>query len=193
MATDLATAVITPEQLAMMPNDKDFELVDGQLVDRKIGNKSNWVATRLARLLGDYVEEHQLGWVFTSEAGYRLDPSRPNNVRKPDVYFVQFGRLPDEEPADAYDYLAPDLAVEVISPGDTVRELDEKLAEYLTAGVREVWVVNPELRTAKIYESDGSITPLRESDDLEGGEIVPGFRCRLGTLMQLPKPPAETK
>src|SRR5438046_2374576 len=112
MATDLATQIITPEQLAAMPNDSDFELVDGQLVERKMGNKSNWVATELARLLGNQVHEQSLGWIFTSEAGYRLNPGRPNTVRKPDVSFVASGRLPDEEPADAYDRLAPDLAAE---------------------------------------------------------------------------------
>lgn len=189
MATDLATQIITPEQLAAMPNDKDFELVEGQLVERKTGNKSNWVASRLARLLGNHIEEQRLGWVFTSEAGYRLDPARPNNIRKPDVSFVRFGRLPDEEPADAYDYLAPDLAVEVTSPGDTVHELDEKLQEYLAAGVQEFWVINPELRTAKVYRPDGTITALHEADELDGGKIVPGFRCRLADLLKLPKPP----
>jgi Uma2 family endonuclease len=125
MATDLATSIITPEQLAAMPNRKDFELVDGHLVERKMGNKSNWIASELARLLGNYVRQHKLGWVFTSEAGFRLDPARPNNVRKPDVSFVRFGRLPDEEPAEAYEYLAPDLAGEVTSPGDTIHELEE--------------------------------------------------------------------
>jgi len=189
MTTDIATQPITPEQLAAMPNDKDFELVDGLLVERKLGNKSNWVATRLAQLLNNYVEQGQLGWVFTSEAGYRLDPARPNNVRKPDVSFVRFGRLPNEEPADAYDYLAPDLAVEVISPGDTVRELDEKLAEYLASGVREAWVINPDVRTAKVYRPNGSIIALRENDELNGGDIIPGFQCRLAELVCLPKPP----
>lgn len=193
MATDLATSIITPDQFAAMPNRKDFELVDGQLVERKMGNKSNWIATRLARLLGNYVEEHQLGWVFTSEAGFRLDSARPNNVRKPDVSFVRFGRLPDEQPAEAYEYLAPDLAVEVTSPGDTVHELEEKLTEYLGAGVREVWVINSELKTAKVYRPDGSILPVPENGVLDGGSVVPGFRCPLPELMKLPKPPASKK
>jgi Uma2 family endonuclease len=193
MATDLATQIITPEQLAVMPNRKDFELVDGHLLERKMGNKSNWVATELARLLGNFVRQHQLGWVFTSEAGFRLDPTRPNTVRKPDVSFVRFGRLPDEEPAEAYEYLAPDLAVEVTSPGDTIHELEEKLAEYLGAGVREVWVINSELKTAKVYRPDGSILPLPESGVLDGGSIVPGFRCPLPELMKMPRPPASKK
>jgi Uma2 family endonuclease len=190
MATDLATRIITPEQLAVMPNDKDFELVDGQLVERKMGNKSNWVATRLARLLGNFVEEQGLGWIFTSEAGYRLNPSRPNTVRKPDVSYVAAGRLPDEEPADAYDRLAPDLAVEVISPGDTVRELDGKVEEYLRAGVRLVWIVNPDLQTIRVFRPDGTIDTLRQGDELSAGDTIPGFCCPVTALFT---PPVQKK
>ena len=188
MATDLTTHTITPEQLAAMPNDSDFELVDGQLVGRKMGNKSNWVASQLARLLGNYADEHSLGWVFTAEAGYRLNPGRPNTVRKPDVSFVAAGRLPDEEPADAYDRLAPDLAVEVISPGDTVRELDDKVEEYLLAGVRLVWVINPDLQVVRVFRPEGTIETLRLNDELHAGEIVPGFRCQVAELFKHPVP-----
>lgn len=186
MATDLASHLITPEQLAALPNDSNFELVDGQLVERKMGNKSNWVASQLARLLGNYADEHSLGWVFTAEAGYRLNPNRPNTVRKPDVSFVAAGRLPDEEPADAYDRLAPDLAVEVISPGDTVRELDDKVEEYLTAGVRLVWVINPDLQVIRVFFPDGTIDTLRLGDELSAGEIIPGFRCPVSELFKRP-------
>jgi len=189
MATDLGTQIITPQQLAMMPNDKEFELVNGQIVERKMGNKSSWIAAQLAMFLHDYVDEHKLGWVFVFEAGYRLNPARPNNVRKPDVSFVRFGRLPNEEPADSYDYLAPDLAVEVTSPGDTVHELDEKVEEYLAAGVRMVWVINSDRRSARVYSPDGRIESIGENQELIGGDVIGGFRCRLGDLFAFPKPP----
>src|SRR5437868_4455992 len=111
MATDLAT-LITPEQLAAMPNRKDFELVDGQLVERKMGNKAAWIAFRLASRLEEYVLSHHLGWVFCGgDSGFRLLVNGRQSVRKPDASFVRFGRLADEEPADTYDSLAPDLAV----------------------------------------------------------------------------------
>ena len=188
MATDFATQIITPDQLAMMPNDKDFELVDGRLVERKMGNKSNWVATELARLLGNHVRAQSLGWVFTSEAGYRLNPNRPNTVRKPDVSFVMIGRLPDEEPADAYEGLAPDLAVEVISPRDTVRELDEKVEEYLRSGVRLVWVINLDLQTVRVFHPDGTIETLRAADTLSGEDVITGFGCLVSELFKRPVP-----
>lgn len=188
MATDLIAPIITPEQLAAMPNDADFELVDGQLVERKMGNKANWVATELARLLGNHVHAEALGWIFTAEAGYRLNPSRPNTVRKPDVSFVAAGRLPNEEPADAYDRLAPDLAAEVISPGDTVSELDDKVEEYLRAGVRLIWVINPDLQVVRVYHADGTIDTLRVNDQLSGGDIILGFRCQVSALFNRPVP-----
>jgi Uma2 family endonuclease len=188
MATDLATPLITPEQLAAMPNDKDFELVDGRLVERKMGNKWNWIATKVAIVLSNFVISARLGWVFTAEAGFRLNPGRPNNVRKPDVSFVRFGRLPDEEPAEGYDYLAPDLVAEVISPGDTVRELEEKIDEYLQAGVRLVWILNPDNETVKVYRPDGTVVILRDGDELTGETVLSGFRCQVSELFAMPTP-----
>lgn len=188
MATGFATQIVTPDQLAAMPNRKDFELVDGQLVERHMGNKSNWVGTNLAKLLGIYVDKHNLGWIFTSEAGYRLDPNRPNTLRKPDVSFVRFGRLPNEEPADAYDNLAPDWAIEVVSPGDTVLELEEKIDEYLSAGVRLVWVINPERKVVKVHVQGRPTEEYRSGDELTGGDVMPGFRCTISSLFTMPSP-----
>jgi Uma2 family endonuclease len=188
MATEFATEIVTPDQLAAMPNRKDFELVDGQLVERHMGNKSSWVATRIAMLLGAYIEQHNLGWVFTSEAGYRLNPSRPNTLRKPDVSFVRFGRLPNEQPADAYDNLAPDWAIEVLSPGDKVLELEEKIEEYLNAGVRLVWVVNPLTKVVKVHVQGRPIEEYRSGDELTGGEVMPGFHCAVSSLFTMPSP-----
>ncbi len=193
MSAGLAIQNVTPEQLAAMPDRKDFELVDGQLVERRMGNKSSWVATQIAKLLGNYVDEHNLGWVFTSEAGYRLDPSHPNTLRKPDVSFVRFGRLPNEEPADAYDNLAPDWAIEVLSPGDTVLELEEKIDEYLGAGVRLVWVVNPDLKVVKVHVANSPIEEYRVGDELTGGDVMPGFRCPVSLVFSMPSPRAGGK
>jgi Uma2 family endonuclease len=188
MRTDFATHIVTPEQLAALPNDKDFELVDGQLVERKGGNKANWVATEFAIALTDHVARWHLGWVFGPGAGFRLDNARSFTVRKPDVSFVRFGRLPNEQPADAYDSLAPDLAVEVVSPNDTVYELDEKIDDYLRAGVRLVWVINPELQTVTIYRPGQSQQTIRGGDELDGLDVVPGFRCPVSALFAMPRP-----
>jgi Uma2 family endonuclease len=96
--------------------------------------------------------------------------------------------LPDEEPADAYDRLAPDFAAEVISPGDTVSELDQKVEEYLAAGVKLVWVINPRLQVVRVYNPDGRIETLRITDELSGGSVIPGFRCAASALFNRPVP-----
>jgi Uma2 family endonuclease len=182
MSIVLEAELVTPEQLAALPNAKDYEIVEGRLKKRQMGNKSARIGSRLNRLLDAYVDAHDLGWVFNSDAGYRMNAALPNNVRKPDVSFVNMGRLPDETPSDAYDRLAPDLAVEVVSPTDTISELDEKIEEYLTAGVRLVWVVHPDVQRVDVYRLDGSTAILRTNDELNGENVVPGFRCQVADL-----------
>jgi Uma2 family endonuclease len=189
MATDFGDVLITPHQFALLPNEQDYELVNGRLVERKMGNKSSFLASELARLLANYVLAKQLGWVLGSDAGYRLDPKRPNHVRKPDASFVRFGRFPNEMPADTYDELAPDLAIESVSPNDTVLELDEKIKEYLDAGVRLIWVINPDLRTVKIYRPGRPITEVCNGDELSGEDVVPGFACKVSNLFAALNPP----
>lgn len=188
MATSVLPDIITPEQLAALPNSRDYELVDGRLVERNMGNKAAWVATQINCKLANHVQGHQLGWVFTSDNGFRIDPDRPNLVRRPDISFVRFGRFPSEEPSDVYDQLAPDLAVEVVSPGDASIEVEEKVNEYLAAGVRLVWVVQPTVQRIMIYRGDGTLAALRASDELSGEDVIPGFRCSIAELFQPPVP-----
>jgi Uma2 family endonuclease len=186
MATDLAASTITSEQFAAMPNRRDYELVDGQLVERNVGNKASWVAFRLAILLDEFVRQHKLGWVFCGDTGFRLDPTKPNTVRKPDVAFVRSGRLEGEEPADAYDVLAPDLTVESISPNDTVRELEDKIEDYLASGVKLIWVIDPELRSIKVYRPGRPIMQLKKEDTLSGEDVISGFSCTVSDLFIRP-------
>jgi Uma2 family endonuclease len=191
MATDLAfdtvtpPHIVTPQQLAAMPNDKDFELVDGHLVERAMGNEAAWITSRLNSRIERHVEACQLGWVFGSEAGYRIDPHRPNLLRKPDISFVRHGRLPGGKPSKSYENLAPDLVVEVVSPNDTVAELEEKIEEYLSAGVQLIWIVNPSTETVRVHRADKSVTVLRESDRLGGEDILPGFDCAVMDIFQI--------
>jgi Uma2 family endonuclease len=122
------------------------------------------------------------------DAGYQLFPTSPYTVRKPDVSFVRYGRLPGEQPPPGYAKLAPDLAAEVISPNDFYEEVDEKIEEYLRAGVRLVWVISPRNHTIRVYRLDGTSQSLREADELSGEDVLPGFRCRVADLF--PSPPA---
>jgi len=184
MTTAIASELTTPDQFAALPNSKVFELIDGQLVERKMGNKSSWVAGQIFKHLGNYVDDNGLGWVFISDNGFRLDPERPTLIRRPDVSFVRAGRLPNEEPSDVYDRLAPDLAIEVISPTDIIAELDEKVNEYLAAGVRLVWVIHPTVRRLMVHRIDGTLAALRAGDELSGEDVIPGFRCLVEDLFK---------
>ena len=183
----------TPEDLLALPDAVGFELVDGRLVERGMGAISSWVGGRLYRLLGDHCDRVRLGWTFPADASYQCFPDEPARVRKLDVSFVRFGRLPAEQLAEGHIRIAPDFAVEVVSPNDLASELDRKVKEYLAAGVRLVWVIFPETRSARIHRADGSVAEVRETDPLDGEDVIPGFRCTVGDLLPPAPAPAEAK
>jgi Uma2 family endonuclease len=113
--------------------------------------------------------------------GFRL-PS--GNIRSPDVSFVAAGRLSGERVPSDFVTLAPDLAVEVVSPGDRPRHVLDKVGEYLQAGVRLVWVIDPQNERAVAHRSLSEVLDLGLADELEGADVLPGFRCRLGDLLR---------
>jgi Uma2 family endonuclease len=178
--------LLTAEEFLRLPNDGDYELVDGKLVERHMGAASSYLGGRLLRFLSTFCESPFLGWVFNSEASYQMLTQRPRLVRKPDVSFVRAGRFPDETLPQGHIRFAPDLIVEVISPNDIFYEVAEKLAEYRTAGVRLVWVVIPPTRTVQIRRLDGSLAEVGEEGELSGEDVVPGFRCSVRELFQTP-------
>src|SRR5437868_8456946 len=147
----------TPEDLLSMPDGERFELVGGQLVGTEAGAESSWIANLVSVSITQFVQRHGLGWVFTSECGYQCFPDDPLRVRKPDVSFVARGRLPGNRIPTGHISVAPDLAVEVTSPNDHYWEVREKVEEYLAAGVRLVWVVDPKTRSIEVFRGDGSV------------------------------------
>jgi len=164
-----------------VPN-KRTELVRGVLVVREpAGFRHGVVSAALTRLLGAHVATHGLGVVVAAETGFTLERD-PDTVRAPDVAFVRQERLPDPD-ARGYAALAPDLVVEVLSPDDRPGEVLRKVSEWLTAGSRLVWVVDPAHRLARVYRADGSETVVAEADALDGEDVVAGFSCRLGEIL----------
>ncbi|HEY8504313.1 MAG TPA: Uma2 family endonuclease, partial [Gemmataceae bacterium] len=149
------------EDSPILFDERRFEVVDGVLRERKMGAETSYVAAILLGRILDFVLERRLGWCFTTDGGYQCFPDRPKLVRFPDVSFVRHGRLPEERPPKGHMRLAPDLAVEVVSPNDLYYEIEQKIEDYLSVGVPLVWVVNPEVRTVHVYRPDGSVTRLR--------------------------------
>jgi Uma2 family endonuclease len=185
---DAVQTRVTVDDLLSMPDEKDYELVDGELVERNMGNESSSVAVNLLILLGVFNRQRRLGVLLGSEAGYQCFPDSADRVRKPDVSFVTSGRLPNNRPARGYDTIPPDLAVEVLSPRDVAVEVEVKVEEYLRAGVRLVWIVNPDTRTVRIHRADGTISGLHETDELTGEDVLPGFACKVAEIFEFPTP-----
>lgn len=174
---------MTAEELIKLPRGRSrYELVNGELREMSpAGHNHGRIAARLAGALWQHVEEHGLGEVYAAETGFTLR-TNPDTVRAPDVSFVRQERV--EEVGDAKGYWpgAPDLAVEVNSPGDTVSEVEEKVEEWLDAGTALVWVVSPKLRAVTVYRSREDITTLTEKDALDGEQIIQGFRYPVAKL-----------
>jgi Uma2 family endonuclease len=181
------TQHVTDEDLLGLPRDgQKYERVDGQIRVSPAGFRHGAVIVRLTIRLGAFVAEHGLGHVVESSTGFRWPgrhADRPDNVRSPDVSFVAAGRLPDEREPEGFAALAPDLAVEVLSPGDRRGDVMEKVGEYLDVGTRLVWVIDPEKRTAAAYRSLTDVRVLAEGDSLDGEDVVPGFVCPLKDVL----------
>ena len=194
MCAVATSAPITPEEYLALPDRERFELIDGQLIEVNASSLSSWVGGRLHRFLDTHVDTHQLGWVWPADNLYRCFPKTPAKVRKPDVSFIRRERMTAELMTAGLITIAPDLAAEVVSPNDLAIEIDEKVADYLEAGVLLVWVVNPLLRTVRIHRADGSLSGLTERDSLSGEDVVPGFSCPVAGLFppQAALPPNGT-
>jgi len=158
-------------------NGHIYELVDGVLVEKPMSTYESLLAMVLVQLLLNYLDEHPLGTVVGEAGLLRL---MPGLVRASDVSFISWDRFPGRRrPADAIFAIAPDLAVEIISLGNTEAEMDRKLHEYFGAGAKLVWYVYPNTHTACVYTSPEQYTTLSESETLDGGAVLPGFRLSI--------------
>ncbi|HEX8920607.1 MAG TPA: Uma2 family endonuclease [Pyrinomonadaceae bacterium] len=180
-----ATRIMTADELFMMPHEGfRYELVKGELVKMSpTGGKHGILTIRLGAALIQHVESNKLGEAFGAETGFILS-TNPDTVRAPDVAFVSSERIPPGDFPEKFWPGAPDLAVEVLSPSDTLYEVEEKIEEYLEAGVKLVWIVNPKKRTVTIYQSNIEPQTLTEADTLDGRDVVPGFEYSLARLFK---------
>jgi Uma2 family endonuclease len=182
MSTITEPKTYTPDDLMRMPDGNRYELVDGRLVERNVSALSSIAPETLLRQIGNYCEANLLAWVIGADCGYQCFPGHPRKVRKPDGSVVLRDRLSTEQLEEGFLTLPPDLAIEAVSPNDLAYEVEQKVEEYLGAGVCLVWVIYPTTRKIHIHRRDGSTAVVRSGDELAGEDVLPGFTCRVGDL-----------
>ncbi len=179
--------LVTAEGLWALPEipGKRFELVRGELIEVPgAGGLHSLIAGLLYRLLAAFANERDLGLAFGDGTGYIIARA-PDIVRIPDASFVSWGRIPEGGIPEGYIPLAPDLAIEVVSPGDRADDVHDKVREYLEAGTRLVWILWPRHRSVAVHEPGGLARELRPDDELDGGDVLPGFLVRVAELFEV--------
>lgn len=176
--------------------DRLHELVDGILVEKAMGYREGFLGMWIGHLLLAYLAENNLGMVAGSDGMIRF---KLNLVRMPDVSFIRWDSVDDpseiENPAGAFLEAPPDLAIEVLSPGNTAREMAIKLSEYAKAGVKLVWYVDPERKEVDVYPKGNPKrkTTLGVNDELDGGSVLPGFRIKVSRFFESRAPSVGAK
>jgi Uma2 family endonuclease len=161
-------------------SDRICELIDGTLVEKIMASYESMLAAALIHFIYLYLDTNDLG---TVAAGDGLLKILPGQIRAPDVSFIRWERLPGRRsPKPAIYAVAPDLAVEILSKGNTAREMKRKLRDYFQAGVTLVWYIKPKTRTARIYTAQHKWAEIDSDGSLEGGEVLPGFVLPLAQL-----------
>jgi Uma2 family endonuclease len=166
-------------------DERRYELVRGDLLMMSPASPvQGRYAERLSRVLGQYVEDQELGEVYTAEPGFMLQAEPDAIVRAPDVAYVRNDRIPPVDQQAGFWPIAPDLAVEIISPSETATSVQAKVQDYLAAGTRLIWLVYPDSRLAVEYQSAVQIRQYGLDEQLEGGAVVPGFQYGLRRLFR---------
>jgi Uma2 family endonuclease len=175
----LSTRLMTAEELWNLPDNQRHELVRGELRNMApSGGEHVGVIGDLTVALGVYIKSKKLGRILGAEGGFLLSRN-PDNVRAPDIAFISQKRLPSGKLPKGFISGAPDLAVEVVSPSDKAEDLEEKVQDWLGAGTKLVWVVNPRTQTVSVYENPSAAKILHIHESVDGGDILPGFKLSL--------------
>ncbi|HKX29076.1 MAG TPA: Uma2 family endonuclease, partial [Blastocatellia bacterium] len=167
----------------MLDPEKNYEIVNGHPEEKEVpGARHGGICRRLLVKLAFYLNENQIGELY-AETSFQIG----TNERIPDLAFILMERLPVEGEPETKWPMAPDLAVEVISPNDLYEKVHVKAMEYLAAGVKQVWIVSPEGQTITIYRSATDITAFPPDSELVSEDLLPGFRCRLSEIFKNPR------
>lgn len=178
---------MTPEQLLALPDSKGLEIVRGKLVENKVGAESSQLAMDIVGILNHYLRTNRIGRLYGPDTSFQCFAFDPSMVRKPDVAFLSYAKWPKNKKIGSYIKVVPELAIEVLSPNDVVKEVYDKVEDYRKAGVSLIWVVNEFGRFVEIHTPDGLPRIATINDVLECEAILPGFRCPVSEVFaQLP-------
>lgn len=170
------TKLMTAEEFMQITEAGRFDLLYGELIRMSpAGGRQGEIAAQWVRALLNHADARQPGRVYTAEASFLLARD-PDVVMAPDAAFVRAERLPPPEKRVSFLPLAPDVAVEIVSPSDRMPAVPRKVAAYLEHGTPLVFVVEPRRRTVTAHRADGSVRVYREGDEIDGGDVLPGFR-----------------
>jgi Uma2 family endonuclease len=179
-----STALMTAGELMELPHGESFryELINGELEKTmSAGFPHGRITMRLAGPLSEWIWTHDLGEIFAAETGFQLT-FEPDTVLAPDISFITKERLEQVGETERFWPGAPDLVVEVLSPGDRPSKVNKKTSLWLSHGTKQVWIVNPKDRTVRIHRSLTDTTTFSGSDYLEAQDLLPGFRLSLDRI-----------
>jgi Uma2 family endonuclease len=167
-------------------SDRIYELIDATLVEKAMGTRESMLAGLIARLMGNFVEEHNLGVILPGDGYLRLSDGL---VRAPDVSFIPWDRWPEEQKGEsALLTVYPELAVEVISKGNTRAEIQRKLREFFFAGMKVGWVIHPKKQIADVYTAPDVRSRVTIEGTLDASPAVPGFKLPMAELFARTRP-----
>src|SRR5262245_22197475 len=167
----------TVRDLLQMPKDGHiYELVDGAILVSPAGMRHGEVAGKILAIVATFLDKHPIGKVYTPDTGISL----PNgNIRCPDVMFVRNQKLPDGKSPEGFGELVPDLAIEVLSPNDSLKEVGRKIGEFLECGVPLVWLVDPKSETVTVYRSLSDTLKFTADQTITADPVLPEFSCQV--------------
>jgi Uma2 family endonuclease len=183
MTLEQEPAMATSDSALTESNGGSRETTHDGVAERTMGARASQVALNVMSLVRMHVSERKLGKTFGPDCGFQLHADR-NRTRFPAGSFVARGRLPEERTPEGPMTIAPDFALEVVSPGDSACEVEEKRIAYLRAGVHLLWVVYPATRTVFVYRPGGFVAVLGENDTLSDQDDLPGFACCVGRFFE---------
>jgi Uma2 family endonuclease len=181
-------ATVAPDRPEILSEPEGlYEVIDGRVVEKPMGVYEVWLAGEIYDLVNRHVRDNLLGRVV-QEMIFDLRPT-VDRERRPDVAYISFGRWAQNRrvPTTRSWAVAPDLAVEIVSPANTAYEVTAKLEEYFRVGIRSVWVVYPPQSMVYAYSSPKDVRILAECDELDGGDVLPGFRVPVRTIFEQPE------